>query len=101
MGSPIGSIAQLGERMPYKHDVTGSSPVVPTIAQQAAALFSFYLFINTKRAFWGQDEYDTVYIENPLSFDNSFIKLRLENCQILLLFARNSTKNAAFGGVCC
>lgn len=25
-----GSIAQLGERMPYKHDVTGSSPVVPT-----------------------------------------------------------------------
>ena len=27
----IGSIAQLGEHMPYKHGVTGSSPVVPTI----------------------------------------------------------------------
>ena len=26
-----GSIAQLGEHMPYKHGVTGSSPVVPTI----------------------------------------------------------------------
>ncbi len=25
-----GSIAQLGERLPYKQDVTGSSPVVPT-----------------------------------------------------------------------
>ena len=25
-----GSIAQLGEHMPYKHGVTGSSPVVPT-----------------------------------------------------------------------
>ena len=28
---PSGSIAQLGEHMPYKHGVTGSSPVVPTI----------------------------------------------------------------------
>ena len=27
----VGSIAQLGEHMPYKHGVTGSSPVVPTI----------------------------------------------------------------------
>ena len=26
----FGSIAQLGEHMPYKHGVTGSSPVVPT-----------------------------------------------------------------------
>ena len=26
----VGSIAQLGEHMPYKHGVTGSSPVVPT-----------------------------------------------------------------------
>ena len=26
----LGSIAQLGEHMPYKHGVTGSSPVVPT-----------------------------------------------------------------------
>ena len=25
-----GSIAQLGERLPYKQDVTGSSPVTPT-----------------------------------------------------------------------
>ena len=27
----IGSIAQLGEHLPYKQRVTGSSPVVPTI----------------------------------------------------------------------
>ena len=26
-----GSIAQLGEHLPYKQGVTGSSPVVPTI----------------------------------------------------------------------
>ncbi len=26
----IGSIAQLGEHLPYKQRVTGSSPVVPT-----------------------------------------------------------------------
>ena len=28
--SQFGSIAQLVERLPYKQDVTGSSPVVPT-----------------------------------------------------------------------
>ena len=27
----FGSIAQLGEHMPYKHGVIGSSPIVPTI----------------------------------------------------------------------
>ena len=27
---PYGSLAQLGERLPYKQDVTGSSPVTPT-----------------------------------------------------------------------
>ena len=27
----LGSIAQLGEHLPYKQRVTGSSPVVPTI----------------------------------------------------------------------
>ena len=30
LGTRLGSIAQLGEHMPYKHGVTGSSPVVPT-----------------------------------------------------------------------
>ena len=29
--SEHGSIAQLGEHLPYKQEVTGSSPVVPTI----------------------------------------------------------------------
>ena len=29
--SEYGSIAQLGEHLPYKQEVTGSSPVVPTI----------------------------------------------------------------------
>ena len=28
--SEFGSIAQLGEHLPYKQEVTGSSPVVPT-----------------------------------------------------------------------
>ena len=32
MGSPRGSIAQLGERLPYKQDVIGSSPITPTIS---------------------------------------------------------------------
>ena len=27
----VGSLAQLGEHLPYKQRVTGSSPVVPTI----------------------------------------------------------------------
>ena len=30
-GDEKGSIAQLGEHLPYKQGVTGSSPVVPTI----------------------------------------------------------------------
>ena len=29
-GSPFGSIAQLGEHLPYKQRVIGSSPIVPT-----------------------------------------------------------------------
>ena len=29
-GGSHGSIAQLGEHLPYKQGVTGSSPVVPT-----------------------------------------------------------------------
>ena len=36
-GSPIpGTIAQLGEHLPYKQGVTGSSPVSPTIYINAA-----------------------------------------------------------------
>ncbi len=36
MSDPVtlGSIAQLGEHLPYKQRVTGSSPVVPTIMAQ-------------------------------------------------------------------
>ena len=33
-----GSIAQLGEHLPYKQRVTGSSPVVPTIHGSVAQL---------------------------------------------------------------
>ena len=36
--SKQGSIAQLGEHMPYKHGVTGSSPVVPTIIWPGGAV---------------------------------------------------------------
>ena len=31
--SVYGSLAQLGEHLPYKQRVTGSSPVTPTIIQ--------------------------------------------------------------------
>ncbi len=34
----FGSLAQLGERLPYKQDVTGSSPVTPTIHAGVAQL---------------------------------------------------------------
>ena len=37
-----GSIAQLGEHLPYKQRVTGSSPVVPTPKKQPLAAFLFY-----------------------------------------------------------
>ena len=30
LANDFGSIAQLGEHLPYKQEVTGSSPVVPT-----------------------------------------------------------------------
>ena len=36
--SRVGSIAQLVEHMPYKHGVTGSSPVVPTIPKLPGAV---------------------------------------------------------------
>lgn len=41
LGSPKGSIAQLGERLPYKQDVIGSSPIVPTKAIKKRWLFLF------------------------------------------------------------
>ena len=34
----FGSIAQLGEHLPYKQEVTGSSPVVPTIIWPGGAV---------------------------------------------------------------
>ena len=37
VGSPFGSIAQLGEHLPYKQGVTGSSPVTSTIKLANAA----------------------------------------------------------------
>ena len=38
--SPVcqGSIAQLGEHLPYKQGVTGSSPVVPTIIRRCSSV---------------------------------------------------------------
>ena len=36
-GDQIGRIAQLGEHLPYKQRVTGSSPVVPTMANESEA----------------------------------------------------------------
>ena len=44
----LGSIAQLGERLPYKQDVTGSSPVVPIASKppQVTAAYFFRCFQN-------------------------------------------------------
>ena len=40
-----GSIAQLGERLPYKQDVTGSSPVVPTkVVEKAPYSVLFFVY---------------------------------------------------------
>ena len=36
-GTASGSIAQLGEHLPYKQGVTGSSPVAPTIRPGSSA----------------------------------------------------------------
>ena len=40
----FGSIAQLGEHLPYKQRVTGSSPVVPTKKVMNASAFVTFLF---------------------------------------------------------
>ena len=53
----IGSIAQLGEHLPYKQRVIGSSPIVPTKNRQdskrnlSVLLFRYFLFTKDYR-FW-------------------------------------------------
>ena len=42
----LGSIAQLGEHLPYKQRVTGSSPVVPT--KKRVPIFRDSFFISIK-----------------------------------------------------
>ena len=42
MNNADGSIAQLGEHLPYKQGVTGSSPVVPTKKKDAIRRPSFW-----------------------------------------------------------
>ena len=39
-----GSLAQLGEHLPYKQRVTGSSPVPPTRYRDNEKVFSFFFF---------------------------------------------------------
>ena|GEM_PF-4184831 len=43
-GVTNGSIAQLGERLPYKQDVSGSSPFAPTITTQMRTLLCRGMF---------------------------------------------------------
>ncbi len=48
-----GSIAQLGEHLPYKQRVTGSSPVVPTnyfVTGKAICLSAIIIFLQSRRA---------------------------------------------------
>ena len=40
-----GSIAQLGEHLPYKQRVTGSSPVVPTKIKRIPTRYPFYFYV--------------------------------------------------------
>ena len=40
-----GRIAQLGEHLPYKQRVTGSSPVVPTKSTRFSRILSIFIFI--------------------------------------------------------
>ena len=42
----FGSIAQLGEHMPYKHGVTGSSPVVPTTLKNAQHYVLCFFYVS-------------------------------------------------------
>ncbi len=45
----IGSIAQLGEHLPYKQEVTGSSPVAPTIKARVITRAFIYAELFFKR----------------------------------------------------
>ena len=45
-----GSLAQLGERLPYKQDVTGSSPVTPTMIFAGVAQLAEQLICNQQVA---------------------------------------------------
>ena len=49
VGSPHGSIAQLGEHLPYKQGVTGSSPVTSTIIFLILGCFNYGLVVQLVR----------------------------------------------------
>ena len=49
-GSPYGSIAQLGEHLPYKQRVIGSSPIVPTTSERTLLRSDFSLQKNHSHA---------------------------------------------------
>src|SRR3712207_9483729 len=49
-----GRIAQLGEHLPYKQGVTGSSPVVPTIYKIIGCIFKIKLWRNSRVAKGGR-----------------------------------------------
>ena len=44
-GSPNGELAQLGEHLPYKQGVTGSSPVLPTTKNTVKTVFFCYILL--------------------------------------------------------
>ena len=47
-GSPYGSIAQLGEHLPYKQRVIGSSPIVPTKTKKPSIADGFFVLVHNK-----------------------------------------------------
>ena len=53
MATPCGSLAQLGEHLPYKQRVTGSSPVVPTnyfVTGKEICLSTIIIILHSRRA---------------------------------------------------
>ena len=61
MKNECGSLAQLGEHMPYKHRVTGSIPVAPTI-------FQFFTSIKAQWRSWLARQPVTLEVEGSSPF---------------------------------
>ena len=78
----FGSLAQLGERLPYKQDVTGSSPVTPTIFGTFTRLTNFFPTL--------------AYTRTRRSKTKSAIHANLPKIRFFVLCSRRSFKSAIY-----